>query len=289
MRISFIGTTQIAEKFARHIYNFSKEQQCKNDYYKLKLGGFYCLPTTEVTRIALPLNCKIYVNLEDIVTDNDIIGILCSDGRIKQYVSQFAKLKITNKIFFHLNNKFNCDILDNGYENTYASLYSLINFQTIVPNRLSEYPFVMEGKGDKIQEFSTILNENGFNVSYISRANAQTFLAASKMLEMNLVSALSGANTAIMASTGISLNSYSPILKYIMGQMLADRDEYINKSIAKHLNALTVDSYFKSIERLDMPDYTKMNKYACDICTRLSDIKNEDKHEIGLVTKKHCR
>ena len=289
MRISFIGTTQIAEKFAAHIFNYAKEQQINSDYYKLKLGGFYCFPTTEVTRIALPLNCKIYVNLEDMVEDNDIIGILCTENKIKQFVNCFSKLKVKNKIFFHLSNKFNCDILNNGYENTCASLYSLINFQTTVPNKISDYPFVMEGTGDKLKEFATILNENGFNVSCVSRANAQTFLAASKMLEMNLVSALSSANTAIMASTGISLNSYSPILKRIMDMMLTDRDGYINKGIAKHLNALTVDSYFKSIGRLDMPDYTKMNKYACDICTRLSDIKNDDKQEIGLVTKKHCR
>ena len=287
MRISFIGSGQIAEKFAKHIYNRFKEQQIKNDYYSLKLGGFYCTPASEASRVALPYNCKIYVNLEDMIADNDIIGILCAESHIKQYVKQLAQLKAKDKIFFHMSNKLNCDVLNNGYENTYASLYSLISFNTTVPGKINEFPFVMEGTGNKIQEFATVLNENGFNVSLVSRANAQTFISASKMLEMNLVSALSSANTAIMASTGINLNSYSSLLKYIMGQMIVNRDEYIDKNITKHLNALKVDSYFKAIGRLDMADYTKMNKYACDICTRLSDINNEDKHEIGLVTKKY--
>lgn len=289
MRISFIGTTTIAEKFAKHIHNFYKEQENKSDYNNLKLEGFYCEPTSEVTRITLPLNCKIYVTLEDMVRDNDIIAILCKENQIKYYAKEFEKLEVKNKIFFHMSDKYNCDVLDIGKENTYASIYLPVNLYVTTPITMSEFPFVMEGTGSRLDLFEKVLNHNNINTTCVSRENANTFLSACKMLEMNLVSILSGANTAIMASTNINLNNYTTLLAHNMGKIITNRDGYIKSNISRYLNALSIDSCFKSINRLDMTDYTKMNKYACDICTRLADIPNDDKLEIELVTKKYSR
>ncbi len=289
MRISFLGAGKTAAKFAEHFYNYINEEKSKNGKCDLEIGGFYNLPLSALPEVILPFNCKLYLDLDTMAEDSDIIAVLCNEDKIQQFTSQFRYLHTCGKIIFHVSRRYNWDILDNDYKNTFASLYSPANLYTTLPASLKDIPFVMEGDGDKLNEFVNILTKTGLNVTLVSRVNANVFLSACKMLEMNLYSALSNAQTAIKASSGINIKSCASLIKHNISSMINNKEAYLENNITPDLNAITVRSHFKYIDKLDMPDYTGMNKYACDVCTRLADIPNDDKHEIEIEINKFLK
>lgn len=280
MVISFIGSGKLARRFAKHF--------AKNDM-PVTLGGFYDLPAKSAAEAAVEFKATLYTKIDNLVENSDIICIAVPEDKIPRTVGALKYNHTHGKIIFHMSRKYASDVLDTGYENTIAAIYSTANVYTTLPAGIAGIPYIIEGEGKKLEDFKDILKKCGLNIEICDRKRAEIFIAASNILEMNIFAAIANAETAIKASTGLSIRNSSSLILHNVNAMLTNPNAYMQLNIQPYLTAAGTAAKLADINKLDMPEYLKCSALSAQICSEKSALKNDDKYEIQIAVKKFIK
>ncbi len=147
MKAVFIGNeTQIA------IYSKLFAQNGNDSF---RLSGVISTSPEATTKLAINLNIKAYLNLDDAVKDNDVIFVCRNGNRLAAFSDLMKKMHVRDKIICHFSSHHDSTILNCGSTNTYYSIG--IPYLHTAQDKISNTVVTFEGGGKHHKEFENAI------------------------------------------------------------------------------------------------------------------------------------
>lgn len=145
MKAVFIGNeTQIA------LYS---KLFAKNGNECFKLCGVISTSPEATTKLAISLNIKAYLNLEDALKDGDVLFICRNGNHLASFSDLMKRLHIRDKIICHFSPHHDSTILNCGSTNSYYSIG--VPYLHTAQDKISNTVVTFEGGGKHHKEFES--------------------------------------------------------------------------------------------------------------------------------------
>lgn len=255
----------------------------------ITLCGIYSGDANTSVNAALSLECRVFLSLNDLFNESDIIFIGVGDRKLPQFAGMFKDNEVKGKILCHFSEKYNSDILSCGTANTYASFYIPYALKTSKLQNFSDGYIMVEGSGRDFKKFSNVLTS--LHDAFVICTEADKALALlAKRFEIDYVTELLSAAVQMCKFVGI----YSPrkfyehfictiignnsfkegnICEYLKSRPPLSSEESVRKSFSL-LNKINY-SDFKSIYRMFETNIIKNGRYT-----------DEEKENLTLLLKR---
>lgn len=153
MKLALLGVYQNSMSMAHTLIEAAK----KSPEPSIELCGIYSKDANISVNAAIALNCGVFLSLNDLFNEADIIFIGAGDSKLPQFSEMFKDNHVHDKILCHFSESYNSDILSCGTTNTYASFYMPYARKTAKLQNLTDECIMVEGFGKDFKKFSKML------------------------------------------------------------------------------------------------------------------------------------
>ena len=152
MQAAFIGNESKIAAYSKILQN----ALLTSNFGELKICGILSVNPEATTNLAIALNTKAYLSLDDLIKDADIIFVCRQDSQLAAFSDLLKDKRVRGKILCHFSTKYDSSILYCGSTNTYYSVgfpYPPINH-----SNMGSIPITFEGEGKRSAEFEELIH-----------------------------------------------------------------------------------------------------------------------------------
>lgn len=209
MNAVFIGMTNETITFAKMLQ--SKKDSKNPDI--INVSGVICKNVDLTTRIAMILNVKAYLTLEDAIRDADILFVSQADSRLASFSEGLKMRHIRNKILCHFSSKYDSSVISCGTTNSCYSINLPYRFEGERQSDGFETLITIEGGGKRDEEFRQILLNTLPNIRFCTKDERRLTAIATRIVKRHLKSALSLSRHLLKIAGTYDEESYRQMLK----------------------------------------------------------------------------
>lgn len=167
MKLALLGVYQSSMSMAHTLIESAK----KSPEPSIELCGIYSKDANISVNAAITLNCGVFLSLNDLFNEADIIFIGAGDSKLPQFPEVFKNNHVHDKILCHFSESYNSDILSCGTTNTYASIYMPYARKAAKLQNLTDECIMVEGFGKDFKKISKMLASLHDNVVICSESD----------------------------------------------------------------------------------------------------------------------
>ncbi|MBE7038835.1 MAG: hypothetical protein E7404_08040 [Ruminococcaceae bacterium] len=171
MKFSVIGHKKIAVSIAHHFK--------KNGF---ELVAFYSNNVEKCVKCAIETFCKAYTNIEDVISESELIILAIDDILLKTSMRKIASFNPENKIFITLSYSQTSDLINIGNNNTYFSMFvpEVIDNNDITD--LSKTTLLLEGCGKDYWDLYDELYIHNIKFEFIDKNKKWVYNISAKLV-----------------------------------------------------------------------------------------------------------
>ncbi len=234
MKIGFIGAGKVGFSLGKYFATKGAN-----------IRGYYSKNPYSAQKAADFTSTKHYVNLQEVVSDNDVLFLTVPDNEISPVWNSLKPLnELNNKIICHCSGVHSSHMFSDAEKLSVFgfSLHPIFAFHDKYESwkALNHAIFSIEGNPDKITQLTTLIESMGNQVNQISPHSKATYHAATVIASNHMV-ALTQLAINLLVSCGFSHKSALYTLSPLM------------ESTLRNINAVgTVEAMTGPIERNDL-------------------------------------
>lgn len=176
MQIAFVGNENKISVYSKIIQNALLASQDA----KSSICGVFSQNIETTANLALEINTKAYISLDDIIEDADIIFVCQPDSSLVAFSEYIKEKRIKGKIFCHFGSKYDSAVLSCGITNTCYSMSFPYTFLSLSDFRSICVCF--EGEGKRAHEFEAAMKAIFPKAVFCSRSDKRLASIASRVL-----------------------------------------------------------------------------------------------------------
>jgi len=278
MNVAIIGMCNEAMILAKIIKNSA---YCHNaDADRLKISGVICKNATQTTNMAIELNIKAYLTLNDAIKDADILFVAQPDSTLAYFSEVLKGNCVRNKILCHFSRKYDSDILSCGTTNScYSVVLPYLSRYTMRSDHYMNNIVVFEGYGKRHDEFEKAAENTLEKITFCNKHNHRMCMMSSRMINEYLKAVILTAKQIAKFANTYDENIFK---------------SYIINTVSEACNADTLtydkdaDEIKKNMRVLSALNYSDTKDFVRNMELHLalnSEIDTDEKDEILRVLK----
>lgn len=180
MTAAFIGNRHEIEVYA----GIFKEIISKDN--SLKILGVLSSTLENTTNLAISLNVKAYLNVNDILKECDVIFVCYKDAMLKSFVSVLKSQRVRNKIFCCFSSGLTASDFGRGTANSYYSVSFPYAFRRSKEVDKGEIPVLFERIGKENKDFENVITSSFQNSVFCERKTSAICYMAQRILSVHI-------------------------------------------------------------------------------------------------------
>ena len=176
MRAAFIGNENKIAVYS----NIIKNALTSSDTNALSICGVLSSGIEATTNLAIALNAKAYLSLDDLLREADVIFVCRHDSQLASFSEIMKEKRVRGKIFCHFSSRHDSSVLSCGSTNTYYSVglpYSILNATN--PKKLV---LSFEGEGKHSGQFEAVMKSIFPKAVFCSKSEKRMASIANRIL-----------------------------------------------------------------------------------------------------------
>lgn len=176
MQAAFIGNESKISTYSSILKKAITASECK----ALNICGVMSAGIEATTNLAIMLNTKAYLSLDDLLREADIIFVCRQDNQLAPFSDLMKEKRVRGKVFCHFSSKHDSSILSCGSTNTYYSVgfpYPTIN--GVNPRNLT---ISLEGDGKHSDQFEAIMKSIFPKAVFCTKSEKRMYVIASRIV-----------------------------------------------------------------------------------------------------------
>lgn len=176
MRAAFIGTENKIAVYS----NIIKNAIASSELSAISICGVLSVSIEATANLAISLNTKAYLSLDDLLREADIVFVCRHDSQLASFSELMKEKRVRGKIFCHFSTRHDSSVLSCGSTNTCYSIglpYSILNATN--PQKLV---ISFEGEGKHCVQFESIIKSIFPKAVFCSKSEKRMASIASRIL-----------------------------------------------------------------------------------------------------------
>ena len=258
MKFSVIGHQKIALSFAHHLK--------KNGF---DLVAFYCDDIEKSIDCAIETGGKAYTDLEDVISESELIILSLDDFSLKNTMRSIALLNAENKIFLTLGYSQSADLMNIGNDNTYFSVFIPKVIKSDEITDLSDVTLFFEGVGKDFWDFYDELYIHNIKFEFLDKNQKLVYNISAKLVS-DIISTfcnfaediLDGMELDLKNIKSFALNSVLEVFEYNQSIEKADFGNIMdNLNLIDTDSAKKIEAIYKVLDIISKRDKNNGKKY----------------------------
>lgn len=296
MNTAFVGTPHIIDTYAKLIQNTINYGSDN----AIKLCGVYCNKIEDTTNLAIKLNTKVYMSLDNLINECDLIFICFIGNELKSFADILKSKHVRGKILCHFNERSNSSKISAGVTNTcYAiscpyppvfpdnTLNGKDSDTDIDPKQakefnVSDFPLIFEGGGKRHNEFESLIKIAFPKSQLVTEGLRRLSYLASRFLREYLKITIHAAK-ALYKLTGL----YEPELFFeFCKNTVSDLASDDKDTVAEKLTGNEIRTDIKLISETNREDILGIYKTMESLMAKTEKYSEKEKENILKILKK---
>jgi predicted short-subunit dehydrogenase-like oxidoreductase (DUF2520 family) len=284
--IGFIGAGNVGTTLGMYFHKMN-----------MSISGYTSRTYISAKKSASKTNSKTFENIENLIISSKYIMITTPDDAIEDVVADIimTNINLNNKVICHTSGAHPSSVLDPLYQKgaTIASLHPILSFADIehALSLLHHTPFTLEGKGNIINEFIQLLEDNKLKI-YNIKTKQKTLYHASACIVSNYLVTLMDTGVQMLNMIGFdsktSLELIEPLVKGTLNNIFEKGPESALSgpiargdisTIQKHIEVLSKQS--KDINNI----YSVLGNKTLDIVMRKNTLDENTVNNLREILK----
>lgn len=246
----------------------------------LEITGYYSEFKEDAIEAAQFTDSVSYENMEQLISDSDVIFLTVPDGRIETLWNQLKTYHFKNKILCHTSGALSSEIFK-GIEKHESFGYSIHPLFAVSDkyNSYKQLPqsyFTIEGTKECMEEMKALFESLGNTVCVISKEDKVKYHAAAA-ISSNLVVGLVHLTEQLMRECGFdedtALKALSPILRGNMENIISQGSVDALTGPVERNDVETVKKHLSVLSGNDLDIYINLSKELI----KIAKMKNSDR------------
>lgn len=296
MNTAFVGTPHIIDTYAKLIQstiNYGSDDA-------IKLCGVYCSNIEDTTNLAIKLNTKVYMSLDNLINECELIFICYDDKGLKSFTDILKKKRVRGKILSHFNERSNSSKIFAGVTNTcYAISYP---YPPVFPDNtlddkdsdtdikpkqakefnISDFPLIIEGGGKRHEEFESLIKSAFPKSQFVTEDLRRLSYLASRVLRDYLKITIHTAKALYKLAGLYDPGLFSEFCKNTVSDLAPDDKDQTTEKLTE--NEIRTD--IKLISETNREDIQSIYKTMESLIAKTGIYSEKEKETILKILKK---
>ena len=247
----------------------------------LEPGGVFSSNLSAAASFAGENDMCVYLTLEELLINSDIIFIFLPDKAIKTISLTIGKYDVKNKIFCHMSSAHTADILDFNSKNSYMSWHFPYFIKDendhSIPGKI-----VAEGYGKRIDALKEALGILGIETFFVSPEEKLMYIAALSVAK-DLPLMLEYTSKRLIK---YALGSHSTLSQELMEMVNTSPDSFNSYDPVEKDDADFAARQLDILQKLGIDEITKLYSSLLAISAQTKDTPTKETERIALLSKK---
>lgn len=286
MKYSFIGmgkpVAAVNNLLKNHIKNYRLSHV--GEQIPLEPGGVFSSNVSAAANFAGENDMCVYLSLEELFINSDIIFIFLSDKAIKSISLTLGKYDVKNKIFCHVSPAFNADILDFNSKNSYMSWHFPYYIKD-ENDRTIPACIIAEGYGKRIDIFKETAKLLSIDISFVS-AEEKLMYQTAEMIAKDLPLMLRYTSKRLIK---YALGAHSELSVDLMEMAEKSPESFNSYNPVQKDDADFVAHQLDVLENIGIDEITKLYASLISVAARTNAEQTKENERIAMLAKRHIK
>ncbi len=176
MQAAFIGNENKISTYSSILKKAITASECK----ALNICGVMSTGIEATTNLAIMLNTKAYLSLDDLLREADVVFVCRQDSALASFSDLMKEKRVRGKIFCHFSSKHDSSVLSCGSTNTYYSVgFPYPTRNAANPQNLT---ISLEGEGKHSDQFEAIIKSIFPKAVFCTKSEKRMYAIASRIV-----------------------------------------------------------------------------------------------------------
>ena len=247
----------------------------------LEPGGVFSSNLSAAASFAGENDMCVYLTLEELLINSDIIFIFLPDKAIKTISLTLGKYDVKNKIFCHMSSAHAADILDFNSKNSYMSwhfpYFKKDEDEHSLPGRI-----IAEGYGKRIDAFKEALEVLEIETLFVSPEEKLMYIAALSIAK-DLPLMLEYTSKRLIK---YALGSHSTLSQELMEMVNTSPESFNSYDPVEKDDADFAAHQLDILQSLGIDEITRLYSSLLAVAARTKDTQTKESERIALLAKR---
>lgn len=283
MKYSFIGLGKPIGAVNNLLKSHIKKYRLSHVGEEMPLveGGVFSSNLSAAASFAGENDMCVYLTLEELLINSDIIFIFLPDKAIKTISLTLGKYDVKNKIFCHMSSAHTADILDFNSKNSYMTWH----FPYFIKDENEHsYPgkIIAEGYGKRIDALNEALGVLGIETFFVSPEEKLMYIAALNIAK-DLPLMLEYTSKRLIK---YALGSYPNLSKELMEMTKASPESFNSYDPVEKDDADFAARQLDILQKLGIDEITRLYSSLLSVAAQTKNTQTKETERVALLAKR---